>query len=37
MQAVPLALESGTTFAMQPLGTIRWDIPGEPKHSGEFK
>src|SRR5262245_49565799 len=37
MPALPAGLESGRTFAMQPSGTIHWEIPGEPKHGGEFK
>jgi hypothetical protein len=37
MPVLPAGLESGTTFAMQPSGTIHWEIAGEPKHRGEFK
>ena len=33
---LPAGLESGTTFTMQPSGAIRWEIPGEPTHRGEF-
>jgi hypothetical protein len=24
-------------LAMQPSGAIHWEIPGEPKHAGDFK
>jgi hypothetical protein len=37
MPPLPPGLASGTTFAMQPSGAIHWEIPGEPKHGGEFK
>lgn len=37
MPALPAGLERGATFAMQPSGVIHWEIPGEPKHTGEFK
>jgi hypothetical protein len=37
MPPLPAGLESGTTFTMQPSGAIRWEIPGEPTHRGEFK
>jgi hypothetical protein len=37
MPALPAGLASRTTFAMQPSGAIHWEIPGEPKHGGEFK
>ena len=37
MPALPAGLERGTTFAMQPSGSIHWEIPGEPTHRGEFK
>jgi hypothetical protein len=37
MPTRPAGLASGRTFATQPSGAIRWEIPGEPKHSGEFK
>jgi hypothetical protein len=37
MPPLPAGVESGTTFAMQPSGAIHWQIPGEPKHGGEFK
>ena len=36
MPPLPEGLESGTTFTMQPSGAIRWEIPGEPTHRGEF-
>lgn len=36
MPPLPAGLESGTTFTMQPSGAIRWEIPGEPTHRGEF-
>ena len=37
MPALPAGLETGANFAMQPSGAIRWEIPGAPKHAGEFK
>jgi hypothetical protein len=37
MPPLPAGLDSGTTFTMQPSGAIRWEIPGEPTHRGEFK
>jgi hypothetical protein len=37
MPALPAGLASGTMFTMQPSGEIHWDIPGKPKHRGEFK
>jgi hypothetical protein len=37
MPALPAGLAGGTMFAMQPSGAIHWEIPGEPKHGGEFK
>jgi len=36
MPPLPEGLESGTTFTMQSSGAIRWEIPGEPTHRGEF-
>jgi hypothetical protein len=37
MPPLPAGLASGTMFTMQPSGEIHWEIPGKPKHSGEFK
>jgi len=37
MPPLPAGLESGTTFTMLKSGAIHWEIPGEPKHGGEFK
>lgn len=37
MPALPAGLATGTMFAMLPSGAIHWEIPGEPKHAGEFK
>jgi hypothetical protein len=37
MPALPAGLARGTMFAMQPSGAIHWEIPGEPRHAGEFK
>lgn len=34
---LPAGLASGTMFTMHPSGEIHWEIPGEPKHGGEFK
>jgi hypothetical protein len=36
MPPLPAGLQSGTIFTMQPSGAIRWEIPGEPTHRGEF-
>lgn len=37
MPPLPAGLQGGTTFVMQPSGAIHWEIPGQPKHVGEFK
>jgi hypothetical protein len=37
MPPLPAGLASGTMFTMQPSGEIHWEIPGKPKHRGEFK
>lgn len=37
MPPLPAGLERGATFTMQPSGAIHWEIPGKPKHAGEFR